>query len=230
MFSHLDRYRRLVGRLIYLCFTRPELSYCVHMLSQFLQQPKQDHWSGFLRVVRYLKGNPSQGILLCKDKDLILFGWCDSDLATCPLTRRSLTGWIVFLGHSPVYWKTKKQHTISRSSAEAEYRSMATTTCEVKWLKRILHCVGISHSQPMQLLCDSQVALHIAKNPVFHEQTKHIEVDCHFVRNEILACIIQTSYVSTRVQLTDILIKALGRAQFHFFFDKLGIHDLQTPT
>ncbi|WVZ23541.1 hypothetical protein V8G54_002085 [Vigna mungo] len=179
VFSHPDRYRRLVGRFIYLCFTRPELTYCVHMLSQFLQQPKQDHWNAALRV------------------------------AACPLTRRSLTGWIIFLGNSPVSWKTKKQHTVSRSSAEAEYRSMATTTCELKWLKGILHCLGISHSQPMQLLCDSQAALHIAKNPVFHERTKHIEVDCHFVRNDILAGIIQPSYVSTRVQLADILTKAL---------------------
>ncbi|WVZ25460.1 hypothetical protein V8G54_004004 [Vigna mungo] len=195
VFSHPDRYRCLVGRLIYLCFTRPELTYCVHMLSQFLQQPKQDHWNAALRVVRYLKGNPDQGILLRKDNNLILSGWCDSDWAACPLTRRSLTGWIIFLGNSPVSWKTKKQHTVSRSSTEAEYRSMATTMCELKWLKGILHCLGISHSQPMQLLCDSQAALHIAKNP-----------------------------------LADILTKALGRAQFHFFLGKLGIHDLHTPT
>lgn len=103
-----DRYRRLVGRLIYLCFTRPELSYCVHVLSQFMQQPRTEHWDAALRVVRYLKGNPGQGVLLDSDCDLQLYGWCDSDWATCPLTRRSLTGWIVFLGNSPISWKTKK--------------------------------------------------------------------------------------------------------------------------
>lgn len=115
-----EQYRCLVGRLIYLCFTRSGLSYCVHILSQFMQQSKQEHWDAALRVIRYLKGNPGQGILLRKDSDFTLNGWCDSDWASCPLTRRSLTGWFVFLGQSPISWKTKKQHTVSRSSAEAE--------------------------------------------------------------------------------------------------------------
>lgn len=91
LFSDPGRYRRLVGRLIYLCFTRPELSYCVHTLSQFMQQPREEHWHAALRVVRYLKGNPGQGILLRSDNDLKLYGWCDSDWAGCPLTRRSFT-------------------------------------------------------------------------------------------------------------------------------------------
>ena len=112
-----ERYRRLVGRLMYLCFTRPELSYCVHVLSQFMQQPREEHWNAALRVVRYLKGNPGQGILLHKDCDLCLYAWYDSDWAGCPLTRCSLTGWFVSLGVSPISWKTKKQHIVSRSSA-----------------------------------------------------------------------------------------------------------------
>lgn len=91
-------YRRLVGRLIYLCFTRPELSYSVHILSQFMQQPREEHWQAALRVVRYLKGQPGQGILLRRDNDLRLYAWCDSDWASCPLTRRSLTGWFILLG------------------------------------------------------------------------------------------------------------------------------------
>lgn len=181
-----DQYRRLVGRLIYLCYTRPELSYSVHTLSQFMQHPRVEHWEAALRVVRFLKGNPGQGIWLARNCDLQLHGWCDSDWVGCPVTRRSVTGWMVQLGNSPISWKTKKQHTVSRSSAEAEYRSMATTTCELKWLKGILSDLGIVHAKPMILHCDSQAALHIAKNHVFHERTKHIEVDCHFVRNEVL--------------------------------------------
>ncbi|XP_045821697.1 uncharacterized mitochondrial protein AtMg00810-like [Trifolium pratense] len=207
-----DKYRRLVGRLIYLCFTRPELSYCVHILSLFMQQPKQEHWEAALRVVRYLKGNPGQGILLQHDSPLQLNGWCDSDWASCPLTRRSLTGWFILLGPSPISWKTKKQHTVSRSFAEAEYRSMATITCELKWLKGLLCSLGISHNQPMQISCDSQAALHMAKNPVFHERTKHIEVDCHFIRDEIVKDQIRPTYVPNNTQLADILTKALGRS------------------
>ncbi|XP_027336967.1 uncharacterized protein LOC113850581 [Abrus precatorius] len=95
-----ERYRRLVGRLIYLCFTRPELCFSVHTLSQFMQQPHTVHWDTALRVVHFLKGNPGQGILLSSSCDLQLHGWCDSDWASCPLTRRSVTGWLVQLGQS----------------------------------------------------------------------------------------------------------------------------------
>jgi hypothetical protein len=230
LLSNPEQYRRLVGRLIYLCFTRPELSYSVHTLSKFMNQPRIEHWEAALRVVRFLKGNPGQGIFFGSKSDLKLHGWCDSDWASCPLTRRSVTGWIVQLGDSPISWKTKKQHIVSRSSAEAEYRSMATTTCELKWLKGILSNLGVVHDEPMIIHCDSQAAIHIAKNPVFHERTKHIEVDCHFVRNEVLKNNIRPIYVSTTTQLADIFTKSLVRTQFEFLLGKLGIRNLHAPT
>ena len=100
---------------------------------------------------------------------------------------------------------------MARSSAEAEYRSMASTTCELKWIKSVLSNLGVTHSMPIQLYCDNQAALHIAKNPVFHERTKHIDVDCHFIRDEIVCQNLQPSYVPTRTQLADTFTKALGR-------------------
>lgn len=225
-----ELYRRLVGRLLYLAVTRPDLAYSVHILSQFMQEPRIEHWEAALRVVRYLKGTPGQGILLSADCDLTLQGWCDSDWAACPVTRRSLTGWLVFLGKSPVSWKTKKQHTVSRSSAEAEYRSMAAITCELKWLKGLLLSLGVNHPKAIKLFCDSQSALHIAKNPIFHERTKHIEVDCHFVRDAITEGLISPSHVSTSSQLADIFTKALGKMQFDNLLSKLGIFDPHAPT
>ena len=122
--DNVEQYQRLVGRLIYLGFTRPDLAYSIHILSQFLHALRRDHWDAAIRVVRYLKGCPGQGVLLRSNCDLLLSGWCDSDLASCPLTRRSLSGWFVFLDDSPISWKTKKQVTVARSSAEVEYRSM----------------------------------------------------------------------------------------------------------
>ena len=116
--------------------------------------------------------------------------WCDADWAGCLLTRRSLTGWIIFLGDSPISWKTKKQHTVSRLSAEAEYRSMSMTTCELKWLKGTLSSLNVLHTIPMLLHCDSQTTLHISHNPVFHDRTKHIEVDGHFVSDVIFSGIL----------------------------------------
>ncbi|RVW73210.1 Retrovirus-related Pol polyprotein from transposon RE2 [Vitis vinifera] len=230
LLSNPESYRRLVGRLIYLAVTHPDLAYSVHILSQFMQEPRIEHWEAALRVVRYLKGTPGQGILLRADSDLSLQGWCDSDWAACPVTRRSLSGWLVFLGQSPISWKTKKQHIVSRSSAEAEYRAMAAVTCELKWLKGLLLSLGVHNPKAIKLFCDSQSALHMAKNPVFHERTKHIEVDCHFVRDAITDGLIAPSYVPTVTQLADIFTKALGKKQFDYLLAKLGIFEPHAPT
>ncbi|XP_021723900.1 uncharacterized protein LOC110691286 [Chenopodium quinoa] len=228
--SDLEQYRRLVGRLIYLAVTRPDLAYSVHILSQFMQEPRSENWKATLRVVRYLKATSGHGILLNSDCDLNLQGWCDSDWATCPLTRRSLSGWLVFLGKSPISWKTKKQHIVSTSSAEAEYRSMAAITCELKWLKALLLSLGVQHPKTIKLFCDSESALHIAKNPIFHEQTKHIKVDCHFVRDAITKGLISPSHVPTNSQLADIFIKSLGKSQFDYLLSKLGVSNPHVPT
>lgn len=222
-------YRRLVGRLIYLTFTRPELSYSVHILSQFMKLPLQEHWDAALRVVRYLKGCPSQGILLSSVSDLQVTAYCDSDWSACPLTRRSLSSYIVLLGTSPVSWKTKKQNTVSASSAEAEYRCMAYTLRELKWLKRMLLSFGISHPRPMRLFCDSQSAIYIAQNPVFHERTKHIENDCHQVRDALEEKLITTEHISTKEQPADLLTKALPSTTFTYLLFKLGIQDISPP-
>lgn len=225
-----EPFRRLVGRLIYLTITRPELSYSVHTLAQFMKCPKLAHWTAALRVVRYLKSCPGQGILLHATSDLRLRAYCDSDWASCPLTRRSLTAYFVFLGDSPISWKTKKQATVSRSSAEAEYRSMASATCELKWLRSLLGSFGIQHEAPMRLLCDSQSAIHMAKNPVHHERTKHIEVDCHLVRDAVQSGVLTTQYIHTSAQLADVLTKALGSRQFLHLLGKLGVCNLHSPT
>lgn len=127
-------------------------------------------------------------------------------------------------------WKTKKQCTVSRSSAEAEYRSMADATCELKWLKRLLSQFGFSHDKPMRLFCDSQSALHIAQNPVFHERTKHVENDCRMVRDAIQAQLLTTQHISTKHQPADLLTKALPAPTFEFLLSKLGIRRSSLPT
>ena len=208
---------------MYLTVTKPDLSYAVHTLAQFLQAPRLHHWHAALRVVRYLKNAPGQEVFLSAKNDLTLTAYCDSDWAACPLTRRSLTGYVVLLGNSLVYWKTKKQQVVSRSSAEAEYRSMAMTLCEVKWIMELMRSLGIRQHSPTSLYCDNQAALHIAVNPVFNERTKHIEVDCHFIRDAIFAGLIVTRYVKTTEQLADILTKPLGRHQYHYLLGKMGV-------
>ena len=223
-------YRRLVGRLIYLTITRSDLCYAVHILSQFMQAPREEHMSAARRVLRYIKGSPDCGIVINAHTDLQLIGYCDSDWGACPLTRRSLTGYLVTLGGSPISWKTKKQTTVSRSSAEAEYRSMAAVTSELVWLKSLLASFGIFHTQVMRLSCDSQSALHIAKNPVFHARTKHIEIDCHFVRERYHSGDLDLFYIPSKMQPADIFTKALGKRQFQYLRSKLGMVNLHAPT
>uniref|UniRef100_A0A3Q7J9Y0 Reverse transcriptase Ty1/copia-type domain-containing protein n=1 Tax=Solanum lycopersicum TaxID=4081 RepID=A0A3Q7J9Y0_SOLLC len=127
-------YQRLVGRLLYITITRPDISFTVQVLSQFMQQPKRSHWEAAMRLVRYIKSNPGQGILLSSKKSLELEAFCDSEWAACPNTRRSVTGYMVKLGDSLISWKSKKQHTVGRSSAKANYRSMTNEVAEIIWL------------------------------------------------------------------------------------------------
>ena len=228
--ENVEQYRRLVGLLIYLAFTWPDLAYSVNVLLLFVQAPSRDHWDAAIQVVRYLKGCLGQGILLRSNCDLSLSGWCDINWATFPLTCRSLTRWLVFLGYSPISWKTKKQVTVSSSSAKAEYRSIAAVTCELKCLKGLLLSLGVHHLKSINLYCDSQLALHLAQNPVFHERTKHIKVDCYFIRYAIQDGLISPSHVPTNAQLADSFTKALGQSQFTFLLRKLSICDLHAPT
>lgn len=222
-------YRRLVGRLIYLTVTRPDLAYSVQILSQFVSKPRHDHLNAAYRVVRYLKGSPGQGIFMAANSTPSLTAFCDSDWGGCKNTRHSLTGYCVKFGETVISWRCKKQHTVSRSSAEAEYRSMADTCCEITWLLSLLRTFGYYKLTPVTLACDSKSALYIASNPVFHERTKHIEIDCHLVREKLQLGIIQTTHIASNLQPADMFTKPLASAHLRSLLSKLGICNLFKP-
>ncbi|XP_022007262.1 secreted RxLR effector protein 161-like [Helianthus annuus] len=153
VWADASQYRRLVGRLLYLQATRPDITYSVNVLSQFVADPRANDMEAVMRVLRYLKATLGQGILLSKEGGTNLVGYTDSDWLGCPDTRRLRSGYLLLLGGSPISWKSKKQPVISRSSAKAEYRAMATTVSEFLWLRWLL----------MELKVEQDVAFRPAK-------------------------------------------------------------------
>ena len=211
-----ERYCRLVGKLNYLTITRPDISYPVSTVSQFMMAPRTTHWEAIAQILRYLKGVPGKGLVYRNHGHDNIVGFTDADWAGCPTSRRSTTGFCIFFGKNLVSWKSEKHTIMARSSVESEYRAMANTSCELVWTKRLLHELGVIHVDLMKLHCDNQAAMHIAKNQVFHERTKHIEVDCHIIRDLVIGTnshppCIQLVHVRTNLQLADILTKPLRK-------------------
>ncbi|XP_026439733.1 uncharacterized protein LOC113338554 [Papaver somniferum] len=222
-------YRRLIGRLLYLQVTRPDITYSVNYLSQFLQHPCSGHLDAAYRVVRYLKGTVSHGIFLSATSSLSLAGDTDSDWAGCPITRRSTAGYLTMLGASPISWKSKKQPTISLSSAEAEYRALARVTSELQWIHYLFTDLRVSIPKPIPVYCDNQAVVHISENPVFHERTKHIEIDCYFVREKVISGLIKPTHIPSAAQLADLFTKPLGVDHFRHLVSKLGVRHHLPP-
>ncbi|XP_016556586.1 uncharacterized mitochondrial protein AtMg00810-like [Capsicum annuum] len=160
-------YQRIIGKLLYLTVTRPDIAYSVETLSQFLLQ---SHMNAALRIIRYIKGKPSQGLLMSSSKKDTLTTHCDADWAACALSRKSITGFIIKLGDSFVSWKSKKQSTGSRSSAESEYRSLVSTIAELTWLNGLIKDLGVQLQLPVTILSDSKATLQITANPVYMRQ------------------------------------------------------------
>ncbi|XP_019101577.1 PREDICTED: uncharacterized protein LOC109133115 [Camelina sativa] len=223
-------YREIIGRLLYLTITRPDITFAVHHLSQFLQFPTDAHMQAAHRILKYIKGSPGQGLFYSTSNETCVNAFADADWGTCTDTRRSITGFCVYIGKSLVSWKSKKQHVASHSSTESEYRSMAEVTREVLWIQQLLRDFRAPVTSIAKLFCDNKSAVYIATNPVFHEKTKHIEIDCHIVRDQIKLGILKTLHIGTENQLADILTKPLQTRQFHSLFHRMGLSNLYNPS
>jgi Reverse transcriptase (RNA-dependent DNA polymerase) len=165
LLEDIGQYQRLVGKLIYLTVTRPDISYVVGQVSKFMQAPRKPHLDAIDRILRYLKGTPGNGIWMKNNKSNEVCGYADADWAGS-FDRRSTTGYCTFVGGNIVTWKSKKQNVVARSSAEAEYRAMASTTSELIWIKQLLEELNFKTHKPMKMFCDNNAARHIASNAV----------------------------------------------------------------
>ena len=220
------RYQRLVGRLIYLSHTRPDISYAVSVVSQFMHAPSEEHMEAVYWILRYLKSTLGKGLLFSKNGISNIEGYTDSDWAGDQTTRRSTSCYFTFVEGNLVTWKSKKQKVVARSSAEAEFRGMAHGVCKLLWKRNILRDLGIEHATPMNLYCDNKAAIQIAQNPVQHDRTKHVEVNRHFIKENLDEKIIQFPFIQSESQLADMLTKAVSGKVFHGIIEKLGMIDI----
>jgi len=193
-------------------------------------KPTRSHLAAAMRVLKYLKGRPGQGLFFPRDSQIQLTGFSDANWGTCIDSRQSITCYYFFIGSSLISWKTKKQNIVFRSSSEAEYRALASTTCELQWLTYLLKDLKVPFSRPPAPYYDNQSALYIVANPVFHERTKHLDFDCHLVQEKSQAGLIRLLSVSSSNQLADIFTKALPPRLFDTFLSKLELVNLFDPS
>ena len=179
------QYRRLIGSLQYLQFTRLDIAFAVNKLSQFMHMPTEDHWQAAKRILRYLAGTPDHGIFFSANNKLVLQAYSDSDWAGDTDDYVSTNSYIIYLGQHPVSWSSRKQNGVPRSSTEAEYRAVANATSEVNRICSFLSELGVSLPSAPIIFCDNVGATFLCANPVFHSRMKHIAFDYHIVRNQV---------------------------------------------
>ena len=221
--SDPTEFRKLVGSLQYLSFTRLDIAYAVNRLSQFMHKPTEDHWQAAKRILRYLAGTTTHGIFFSANNNLSLHAFSDADWAGDTNDCVSTNAYIVYLGSNPISWTAKKQNGVARSSTEAEYRAVANTAAELSWICNILTELGIILPAPPVVYCDNVGATFLCANLVFHSRMKHIAVDYHFVRGQIQQGALRVSHVNTKDQLADALTKPLSRPQFIYLRGKIGV-------
>ena len=216
-------YRQAIGALQYLTNTRPDIAFSVNKLSQYMSLPTTDHWQGIKRILRYLHGTTNLCLHIKPSTDLDITGFSDADWATSVDDRKSMAGQCVFLGETLVSWASRKQRVVSRSSTESEYRALADLAAEVAWIRSLLGELKLPMIRKPILWCDNLSAKALASNPVMHARSKHIEIDVHYIRDQVLQNKITISYVPTADQIADCLTKPLTHTRFNIFRDKLGV-------
>lgn len=216
-------FRSLVGSLIYLTNTRPDIVQAVSMISRFMNEPSQLHFAAAKRVVRYLQGTKKIGIKYVKENESKLIGYSDSDWGGSLDDRKSTSGYLFCLGTNVVSWSSKKQKTVALSSAEAEYIAVTDATCEAIWLRRLLADLKQVQKQPTVIYCDNMSTIAMTKNPVFHSRTKHIELRHHFIRDMVSNGEISLEFIGTNEQPADFLTKAIYVEKFQKARDILKI-------
>lgn len=216
-------YRQLIGSLMYLVNTRPDICFAVNTMSQFMCEPRKVHWVAAKHILRYLQGTVDYGLDYRQGDGVRLVGYTDSDWAGCASDRKSTSGCCFGLGSAVVSWLSRKQQSVALSSAEAEYMAASLASCEAIWLRKMLFGLFGQPLRPSVIYCDNQSCIKLTENPVFHDRSKHIGIRYHFIRDYVQKGAVKLEYISIDEQVADILTKALPRGKHVYFGDKMGV-------
>jgi hypothetical protein len=215
-------YRSMIGSLLYLTASRPDIAFAVGVCARYQAEPKVSHINQVKRILKYVNGTSDYGMLYTHGSGSMLTGYCDADWAGSVDDRKSTSGGCFFLGNNLISWFSKKQNCVSLSTAEAEYIAAGSSCSQLVWMKQMLTEYNVTQDV-MTLYCDNLSAINISKNPIQHSRTKHIDIRHHFIRELVEEKIIALEHVTTEKQLADIFTKALDANQFECLRGKLGI-------
>ena len=221
-------FRSLVGGLLYLTHTRPDISFSIGVVSRFMHCPSNHHLGAAKRILRYIAGTVDFCLWYGHVSSFRLCGFVDSDWAGCLEDRRSTSGYVFNLGSGAICWSSKKQETIALSTSEAEYIAATSSACQAVWLRRLLTDFDQEQDGETEIFCDSKSAIAMAKNPVYHGRTKHIDIRVHFIRQLVAQGLINLLHCNTNEQKADILTKSLPRDKHVYFTFQLGVCNFES--
>ncbi|TQE11048.1 hypothetical protein C1H46_003308 [Malus baccata] len=216
-------YRALVGSLLYLTITRPDIAFAVGIVSRYLQEPRKPHLEAAKDILNYVNSTLDFGLLYKTGAGFVMNGYTDADFGGDMDDRRSTSGYVFLCDSTSVSWCNKKQDSVSLSTTEAEYKAASLAAQECVWLRRLIKDVYQPCGKSTTLFCDNQSAIKLASNPIFHARTKHIEIEHHFIREKVLDGTVKNEHVSSKENVADIFTKALSRGPFEALRVKLGL-------
>ncbi|GKC55893.1 retrovirus-related pol polyprotein from transposon TNT 1-94, partial [Tanacetum coccineum] len=224
-----SHYRGMIGTLLYLTASRPDLQFAICMCARYQARPTEKHLHAVKRIFRYLRGTVNRGLWYPKDSSIALTTFADADHAGCQDTRRSTSGSMQFLGDRLVSWSSKRQKSAAISSTEAEYIALSGCCAQVLWMRSQLTDYGFGFNK-IPMYCDNKSAIALCCNNVQHSRSKHIDIRFHFIKEHVENGVIELYFVNTEYQLADIFTKALGRERIEFLINKLGMRSFTPET
>ena len=216
-------FKSLVGSLRYLTCTRPDILYGVGLVSRYMETPNQTHLNAAKRILRYIKGTLNDGLLYTSSEEFKLVGYSDSDWGRDLDERKSTTGFTFFMGNTAFTWTSKKQAIVTLSSCEAEYVAASSAVCQGIWLRNVLKYLGFQQENPTEVYIDNRSAIALAKNPVYHDRSKHIDTRFHFIREHVKNQEVELVSCRTYDQIADIFTKPLKHDVFTRLKTMLGM-------